>query len=207
MPTFLHVGCGQNRKGSATPGFAADAWSEIRLDIDPDARPDVLCSMTDMAPVADGSVDAVFSSHNLEHLYAHEVPAALAEFARVLKPEGFCVIACPDLQSVAALVAEDRLTEPAYQSPAGPVAALDMLYGHRASVAAGKLHMAHKCGFTERTLTDSLLEAGFATAASIRRGPPAFELWALAAKSPADEARMRSLAAVHFPGGSDLAGG
>jgi SAM-dependent methyltransferase len=202
MPTFLHVGCGQCRQGAATPGFATDAWIELRLDIDPDARPDVLCSMTDMAPLADGSMDAVFSSHNLEHLYAHEVHMALAEFARVLKPDGFCVITCPDLQAVAALVAEDRLTELVYQSPAGPVAAIDMIYGHRASVAAGKLHMAHKHGFTEQTLTDSLLDGGFAMAASIRRGPPAYEIWALSTKSPADETRMRSLAAVHFPAGS-----
>ena len=40
--------------------------------------------------------DAVFSSHNLEHLYPHQVKEALAEFYRVLKPEGMIVIS--DLQ-------------------------------------------------------------------------------------------------------------
>ncbi|MDO8705893.1 MAG: methyltransferase domain-containing protein [Sulfuricaulis sp.] len=62
--------------------------------------------MTDMSAVATGSVDAVYSSHNIEHLYPHEVPVALAEFRRVLRGDGLLVIACPDLQSVCALVAE-----------------------------------------------------------------------------------------------------
>jgi predicted SAM-dependent methyltransferase len=39
-----------------------------------------------MKAVASESVDAIFSSHNIEHLYPHEVPVALAEFIRVLKP-------------------------------------------------------------------------------------------------------------------------
>ena len=43
------------------------------------------------------SVDAVFSSHNIEHLYPHEVPLALKEFMRVLKPDGFVLMTCPDL--------------------------------------------------------------------------------------------------------------
>ena len=77
--------------------------------------------MTSMVAVADQSVDAVFSSHNIEHLYPHEIPLAVAEFLRVLKMDGFAVITCPDLQSVAVLVAQDKLTEPAYVSPAGPL--------------------------------------------------------------------------------------
>jgi hypothetical protein len=51
---------------------------------------------------------------------------ALQEFLRVPKPEGFAVITCPDLQSVCALVAEDKLTDAAYDSPAGPIAPLDI---------------------------------------------------------------------------------
>jgi len=46
--------------------------------------------MLDMPAVADGSVDAIYSSHNIEHLYPDEIPVALKEFLRVLKPEGFC---------------------------------------------------------------------------------------------------------------------
>ena len=200
MPILLHVGCGPNRKAQTTAGFAGEGWSELRLDIDPAASPDIVGTMTDMSALADESVDAIFSSHNIEHLYPHEVGTALAEFLRVLKPGGFAVITCPDLQAVAELVAQDRLTEPAYESPAGPIAPLDILYGHRPALAAGNLYMAHRCGFTERVLTATLQGCGFASVASFRR-PAAFDLWALAARSPTDEAALRVLAQTYLPAG------
>ena len=96
MKTFLHVGCVPKRKDKTTRGFATDLWQEIRLDIDPSVAPDITGTMTDMSAVPSASVDAIFSSHNIEHLYPHEVPVALAEFKRVLKPDGFAVITCPD---------------------------------------------------------------------------------------------------------------
>jgi ubiquinone/menaquinone biosynthesis C-methylase UbiE len=154
--------------------------------------------MTDMSSVSSASVNAVFSSHNIEHLYPHEVPKALAEFFRVLSDDGFAVITCPDLQSVCSLIAEDKLTDPAYTSPAGPIAPLDILYGHRAAMAQGNLYMAHRCGFTERVLTGTLRTAGFASVASIKRGAPYFDLWALASKSPRSEEEIKSMAKTYF---------
>jgi len=197
MPTLLHVGCGPKRKDRTTAGFNTPDWTEIRLDIDPAVRPDVTGTMTDMSAVASASVDAVFSSHNIEHLYPHEVPLALAEFRRVLRDDGYAVITCPDLQSVAALVAQDRLTEPAYVSPAGPIAPLDILYGHRAAMQRGNLFMAHRCGFTRKVLDATLRAAGFQSVVSLAR-PKSFDLWALASKSARDEATLRALAALHF---------
>ncbi|MBL8487304.1 MAG: class I SAM-dependent methyltransferase [Rhodocyclaceae bacterium] len=199
MATFLHVGCGGKRKDRTTPGFASAEWRELRLDIDPAARPDIVGSMLDMASVTDGSVDAVYSSHNIEHLYAHEVPRALAEFRRVLKPAGFVVITCPDLQSVARLIAEDKLTEPAYTSPAGPIAPIDILYGHRPQMAAGNLFMAHRCGFTLKVLLATLKAGGFPSVAGRRREGPAFDLWAVATRTPTDGDTLKRLAAAHFP--------
>mgnify|MGYP000329889420 CR=1 FL=1 len=78
MNTFLHVGCGPKRKDRTTAGFAE--WNELRFDIDVAVAPDLVGTMTDMSAVASESVDAVFSSHNIEHLYPHEVSVALAEF-------------------------------------------------------------------------------------------------------------------------------
>ena len=196
--TFLHVGCGPARKEQAGPGFQGKEWQELRLDIDPSVQPDIVGTMTDMSAVIDGSVDAVYSSHNIEHLYPHEVPLALAEFRRVLKDDGFVVLTCPDLQSVAALVAEDKLTEPAYVSPAGPIAPLDILYGLRSAMAAGNLYMAHRCGFTMRVLVGTLQAAGFQSVAG-RQRPQVFDLWALATKSTVDEAVLRSMATEHLP--------
>jgi predicted SAM-dependent methyltransferase len=156
--------------------------------------------MTDMSAVASESVNAIFSSHNIEHLYPHEVPVALKEFLRVLKPEGFAVITCPDLQSVCALVAQDKLTDAAYSAPAGPIAPLDMLYGHRPQMAAGNLDMADCCGFTQKVLDGTLRSCGFQTVASMARGrTPFFDLWVPASKSTRREEAMRALAGEHFP--------
>src|SRR5689334_5651155 len=80
----LHVGCGQFRAEKLHPQFRKPNWREVRLDIDPAARPDIVASMTAMDGVPSASVNAVWSSHSLEHLYPHEVPVALGEFHRVL---------------------------------------------------------------------------------------------------------------------------
>ncbi|MBV8636432.1 MAG: SAM-dependent methyltransferase, partial [Burkholderiaceae bacterium] len=77
MKTFLHVGCGPKRKENTTRGFNTPEWNEVRFDIDEKARPDIVGTMLDMSGVESGSVDAVFSSHNIEHIYPHEVPVAL----------------------------------------------------------------------------------------------------------------------------------
>ena len=137
-------------------------------------------------------MDALFSSHNIEHLYPHEVPVALQEFLRVLKPDGFVVITCPDLQSVCQLVAEDKLTDAAYVSPAGPIAPLDILYGHRPPMARGNLYMAHRCGFTKKTLMADLQAAGFSSIVAINR-PEKFDLWALATKQTLSEEEIVAL--------------
>ena len=201
MKSFLHVGCGPKRKDRTTKGFNTPDWTEIRLDIDPSVSPDVIGTMTDMSAVASESVDAIYSSHNIEHLYPHEVPLALAEFLRVLKPDGFFVVTCPDLQSVCALIAQDKLTDAAYSSPAGPIAPLDILYGHRPAMSQGNLYMAHRCGFTQKVLTATLQVSGFKSIATMARGKaPFFDLFALASKSERPEADMRELAGLHFPG-------
>lgn len=199
MKSFLHVGCGPKRKDQTTRGFNTQDWHEIRFDIDPSVNPDVIGTMTDMSAVPTASVDAIFSSHNIEHLYPHEVNVALAEFRRVLKPDGFFVVTCPDLQSVCQLIAEDKLTEAAYTSPAGPIAPIDILYGFRASMARGNLYMAHRCGFTKRVLTGTLTAAGFQSVATMARSAPYFDLWAVASQSQRSEDEIRALAKAHFP--------
>lgn len=178
--------------------FHGDAWREIRLDIDASVKPDIIASMLDMGAVATASVDAVFSSHNVEHLYPHEVPRALAEFRRVLRPDGIAVVTCPDLQSVAALIAQDKLDEPAYVSPAGPVAPLDILYGFRPALARGNLFMAHRTGFSARTLGRALVAAGFAQY-SVQRERRTLNLWAIAYPAKPTPERLARDQASCFP--------
>jgi SAM-dependent methyltransferase len=191
MKSFLHVGCGHNRKAQTTPGFNSDDWREIRFDIDESVAPDLIGTVTDMRAVSSESVDAVFSAHNIEHIYPHEVAAALKEFVRVLVADGFAIITCPDLHAVCAWVAKNGLTEVAYVSPAGPITPLDILYGHRASMERGNLYMAHRGGFTNKTLVAALREAGFVTVGVIESD---FALWAVASKKAMDNKELTALA-------------
>lgn len=197
---LLHVGCGFKKKTQTTHGFNSSEWEEIRLDINPNVKPDFLGSMVDMSIIDTGSVDAIFSSHNLEHLYPFEVPKALQEFQRVLAKDGFLVLTCPDLQSICKLIADDQLTHTAYISPAGPVTPLDILYGFRPSLSKGDLHMAHRCGFTRKVLHATLKTSGFESVVTYARPrAPFFDLWALAAKNNMTQANLKNLAVQHFP--------
>ncbi len=157
---FLHVGCGPKHDHMPGP-FQTPDWTEVRLDLDPAVKPDILASIISMPNVPDGSFDAVYSSHNVEHVYSHEVPLALAEFHRVLRPGGFVMILTPNLKGVAEAIVKGNLEGPLFVSAAGPIAALDILYGHRPSLAAGNHFMSHKTGFIAETLSEKLKQAGF----------------------------------------------
>ena len=169
MKTLLHVGCGHENKYHLK-GFNNDNWKEIRFDIDESVNPDIVGTMTDMKSVETGSVDAVYSSHNIEHIFPHEVPIALSEFYRVLKEDGIVVITCPDLQSVGEALSQDKLFETLYEgvkiNAAGevvnvPVTAFDILYGHRETTLDGDIYAIHRGGFTYSTLEKAFKEAGF----------------------------------------------
>jgi SAM-dependent methyltransferase len=195
MRHVLHVGSGAKSVHRLHQVFRdASQWQEIRLDVDERVQPDIVCSTVDMRGVVPtASADAVWSSHNVEHLYDHEVPLAFAEFLRVLRPDGYFLMRCPDLEAVAEAMLKDGLETVAYVSPAGPITPLDMLFGHRASVARGNEYMAHKTGFTDLRLGRLLLEAGFIAAYTKRM--PGFDLWAVAFAPQADiEAGIATLA-------------
>jgi SAM-dependent methyltransferase len=197
MKTFLHVGCGSQNK-SGLKGFASDDWREIRFDIDPSVDPDIVGTLTDMRAVATGSVDAIYSSHNIEHVFSHEVHRALLEFHRVLKEDGIVVLTCPDLLSVCEAVAKGKLLEPLYVSPAGPIAALDILYGHRDFVAKGMIYMAHKTGFTYTTLNDALFKAGFKFNFGAAR-PHYYDLWFVSFKQRMSNEEGAKIATNYLP--------
>lgn len=197
MKTVLHVGCGPATIASMTPGFQ-QGWREIRFDIDPNVRPDIVGTITGMAAVADGSVDAVFSAHNIEHVHGHQVEGVLREFGRVLAPDGFAVINCPDIQTVAQHVAEGRLTDMLYMSAVGPITALDVLYGHGAAIADGEEYMAHRTAFTAQTLVAAVRSAGFGSVMAMRR-PALFDLWAFATKQVVSQEQARELVGAYLP--------
>ena len=187
----LNAGSGSHSVRGNIPFFVSSEWEEVRLDLDPSVLPTVIGSVTDMKDLFKSQLfDAIWSSHTLEHLFSHEVPKALMEFKRVLKPDGFMLILCPDLESVANQIVQHGADDIAYTSPAGPITAIDMLYGHVASVAQGRHHMAHKTGFTADRLGKLLLEAGFPTV-HVRRDEH-FEICALGFAEQAQQHRIQA---------------
>ena len=196
---FLHVGCGPNYKDNTIPAFASEIWQEVRLDIDKTVKPDIVSSVLDLGIIDSESFDAIFSSHNIEHVYTHEVPIMLKEFVRVLNNDGFFVVNCPNLIPVARLIVDDKLTEPAYISPAGPISPLDILHGHGASIERGNEFMAHKTGFTPKSLNAVLLEAGFKNVGMLAREAN-LDIWAVATKKKIeDNERMMEIAKHYLP--------
>jgi len=181
--TILNIGCGTVRDVRLEARHPSAEWREVRLDINPAVEPDVVASVTDMRVLTDASVDAVWCSHILEHLEAHKVPVAMAECLRVLKPGGAAAFLVPDLQSVARMVAEDRVGEPLYMSDLGPIYPLDVVYGYGPALAAGNGFMAHRTGFTPTGLGTALQNAGF-DPVLVRRSE-GWELIAFAHRPPA----------------------
>lgn len=190
--TVLHIGAGPKEGGTPLPkALRTGEWKELRLD-GPAVAPDIVGSLADLSGVADASVDAAYCVHQLQRLAPHEVAGALLEIARVLRPEGFAVLTCPDLEAVAQAVAEGKLLTPVYNAAAGPVTPLDLLYGFRPALAAGRAEMAHRCGFTLSILTQMLRQSGFVTVGGLRR-PAGLDLWVLASKAAREEAPFRQM--------------
>jgi SAM-dependent methyltransferase len=171
-PLVYNLGAGARRVlKDLPPDHPLSGWGEVSVDLNPASRPDIVADLTDLSgKVADGAADLVILSHVIEHFFDHQVDAVLREVARILHKEGAAIFKCPDLAQVAKLIVEHDLERDIYVSPAGPIRVLDVLYGHRASVARGDVLMAHKTGFTENSLADRLLGAGFAEVRSVK-GP------------------------------------
>jgi SAM-dependent methyltransferase len=140
--------------------------------------------------VGDARFDALFCSHAIEHLYAHEVIPAFREFLRVLKPEGFALVTCPDLAAIARYMLAHGAEAIAYQSPAGPIRPIDMLFGHSQFIADGRVSMAHNTGFTSQRLARTAQAAGFGEVRIIEGG--AFDLWAVLLAPGASVAEIAS---------------
>lgn len=190
----LNAGSGPLGRALPLP-FNPDDWQEVRLDVDASVAPDIVASLTAMGDaVADASFDAVWSSHSIEHINGFEVMDALREFRRALKPGGFAIVTCPDVEAVAADILEYGLDHVAYVSPAGPITLHDILYGHSQSIRRGETAMAHRTGLTARRLGELALDAGFAEVA-VGCGPD-YDLWGILTLADTDQVGLARELAV-----------
>jgi predicted SAM-dependent methyltransferase len=121
------------------------------LDIVPGPHVDFVGSCIELGQFADGSIDEIYASHVLEHLgYREELPRALAEWRRVLRPGALAKVAVPDMFKICTLFAHPQLPQPLLN------ALLAMMYGGQ-----GDAHDFHKMGFTQENLAAFLYAAGF----------------------------------------------
>jgi predicted SAM-dependent methyltransferase len=84
---LLNVGCGPNQKENY---INLDWWWTPGIDI--------CCDITQGLPIADASVEGIFTEHCLEHIPFEACQEVLKSFFRILTPGGRVRIAVPDAQ-------------------------------------------------------------------------------------------------------------
>lgn len=131
----LNLGCGSAYK----PGC-------INMDRYDTSVADTICDL-DHLPIESNAVDVIEASQVIEHFdYAH-CKYALAEWFRVLRPEGTLILETPDLEKTSQkLISSDLETQRT---------TLQWIYG------IDSLGMQHKTGFTSNLLKGLLEEIGF----------------------------------------------
>lgn len=117
----------------------------------PGPNVDHLGNANDLSRFADLSFETVYASHLLEHLdYKEELQRTLREWLRVLQPGGKVQISVPDLEVLAGLILDKKLTMP------DRFMAMRMIFGG---------HMDdydyHQVGLTAEFLSGFLRDAGF----------------------------------------------
>ena len=133
----LHLGCGRNiKEGYINVDQYLSAPNIINMDIF-------------NLSIENDTVDEICTEHMLEHLSKYEVPLALKEWARVLKPDGKLVMNLPNLE----WCLQQWLAKPEGERWGWQ---LDTIFGLQTH--PGEFH---KTGFTEARLHQLLENVGF----------------------------------------------
>ncbi len=137
------------------------------------ARGDIRFGRASRIPLADGSVEVLYSSHMLEHLDPDDGRKFLAEARRVLRPGGVLRIVVPDLRKLAEAYIErgdaDAFVAQTYMAvdrPRGLKASLRrLLFGFRD----------HRWMYDGPSLAKLLRENGFQNVVVLRAGETGIE--------------------------------
>jgi tRNA (mo5U34)-methyltransferase len=129
MGLKLDIGCGSNPRDGYTAWDIKNGKDGNRLDL------------------ADGSAEAIYSSHVLEHFSHRDTAAVLKEWFRVLAPGGICQIAVPDFEWIASQMRGPWRTDLEMMIVGGQVDAHDH---HKALFTESKLRrLMEGIGFTD----------------------------------------------------------
>lgn len=128
---------------------AKEGWKI--LNIMPGMHVDIVGNCVDMPFIESASVSEIYASHVLEHLgFREELPQALAEFNRVLRPGGLLRISVPDFEAIIHLYVKKAKTF------SDRWMLLTMLYGGQKNA-----YDFHKFGATWELMQRWLSSAGF----------------------------------------------
>lgn len=130
----LDIGCGEQKLEGFT---GVDAY--VKTDIKADMW---------KIPLADGSVEEIYSSHALEHVQGSMVHATLKEWIRLLKPGGKLLLQVPNMDYVARFWLTHKPEEHAWAEA--------IVFGNQTH--EGEFH---KCAFTPMGIQGDLQAAGF----------------------------------------------
>jgi ubiquinone/menaquinone biosynthesis C-methylase UbiE len=161
--SVLNIGCGGSRITRDAHYLSTEDlqdYYEVRLDIDKSVGPDIISNIYDLNVIPSNTFNVVYSSHSLEHVSFHQIPLCLSEWYRVAQNGGEIRIVVPNMRAPAKLIVEGKMFEKIYDSLDGPIAAIDMIYGHRKSISENEF-MIHKTGFTKESFITLLEQYGY----------------------------------------------
>jgi predicted SAM-dependent methyltransferase len=150
----LHLGSGASR---------LEDW--VNIDVPP---ADLSMHLGWALPFADGSVEYIYLSHVVEHLYEEEALALLRDARRVLSASGVVRVVVPDIEKcLRAYVANDaeffvtrRRLWPRTSRKCATT--LKLVLKNAGAGIKPDSFWGHKCGYDFETLAHLLTEAGFA---------------------------------------------
>lgn len=168
----LHLGCGPEKRAG---------W--INIDANAAAGPDIVADVESLPQFEAASVDVIEACHLFEHLTYSQARAALAEWARVLKPGGELLLELPDLDACVRILGK-------YKDERGFDLGLIGIFGWPPAIDEEGAPQIHKWGWTRAALSAALREAGFQ---QVEFGPIT-QTWRAAAKVGRDM-RLRAVRA------------
>ena len=139
IPVRLNLGCGYDKRA----GF-------LNVDLQDFHEPDLVADITALSQLPSGHFELIVAQDVLEHLERERVPTALAEWSRLLAPEGVLELRVPSLFDLFLMLAA-----PENRSAEGAAKVNHLLYGTQAY--SGDYHLT---GFTAELLEDLLTKAG-----------------------------------------------
>lgn len=111
-------------------------------------------------PWSNDSVDAVYSSHTLEHLSKEAGAHLLTECYRTLKPGGVIRIVVPDLKAFVEQYLEGRFSSRDFIESLG-VGTTEQGDGLLKTFLAPYVRFPHRCMYDPKSLVETLREIGF----------------------------------------------